>query len=212
MSNTIEKLRGTIAAGLKTLGIAADTALLDNLLVYLAQLDKWNKAYNLTAVRNPAEMVTRHILDSYTIAPYIKGTRIIDVGTGAGLPGIPLALLNPQQNYTLLDTNGKKVRFLQHVVGELGLSNVTPVQSRVEEFQPAEGFDTVVCRAFTSVNDFIAGSGHLLAPAGQLVAMKGKLPAEEMSALPPEWLVAVKDPLQVPGLDGERHAIVLQRA
>lgn len=185
--------------------------LIDSLLHYVAQLEKWNKAYNLTAVRDPAEMVTRHILDSYSVVPYIVGPRVIDVGTGAGLPGIPLALACPEHEYVLLDSNGKKVRFLQHIVGELGLTNVTPVQSRAESYTEAGWFDSVICRAFTSLADFVDTSGHLAAPEGRLVAMKGRLPEAELGAIADGWSVVAAEALQVPGLSAERHAIVIRR-
>jgi 16S rRNA (guanine527-N7)-methyltransferase len=206
-----EKLRSALADGLSELGVPGEAALVDNLLHYLGQLEKWNRAYNLTAVRDPEEMVTRHILDSISVAPYISGQRIIDVGTGAGLPGIPLALAYPDQHWTLLDTNGKKVRFLEHVIGELGLPNAHAVQARVEEYTEDGWFDTVVCRAFTSLPDFVAVSGHLAAPEGRLVAMKGKLPQQELDALPGGWEAAAVEQLAVPGVDGERHVIVLRR-
>jgi len=212
MAIATEQLRAMLVKGLKDLALEPSPRLLDCLLIYLAQLEKWNKAYNLTAVRKPAAMVTRHLLDSYSVASYIGGSRVIDVGTGAGLPGIPLALLNPHQAYTLLDTNGKKVRFLEHVTGQLGLNNVSPVQARVEAYHAAGEFDTVVCRAFTSLADFIVGSGHLAGRDGQLVAMKGKLPEDELAELPEGWAVASVNSLHVPGLEAQRHAIVLRRA
>jgi 16S rRNA (guanine527-N7)-methyltransferase len=212
MSAEVAALRPLLIRGLERLALPADDRLLDDLLAYLAELIRWNKAYNLTAVRDPQEMVFRHILDAYSVQPYISGTRIIDVGTGAGLPGIPLALANTEQFYVLLDSNGKKIRFLQHVVGELGLLNVTPVQSRVADYEEDTWFDTVVCRAFTSLAEFVANSGHLAAPEGRLVAMKGKLAEAEREAIPADWVVQAADPVEVPGLEGERHIIVMRRA
>jgi 16S rRNA (guanine527-N7)-methyltransferase len=212
MNSNTESLRPLLSRGLERMALPADDVLVDNLLAYLTELVRWNKAYNLTAVRDPQEMVIRHLLDSYSVQPYISGARIIDVGTGAGLPGIPLALANTEQFFVLLDSNGKKVRFLQHIVGALGLQNVTPVQSRVAEYTEDSWFDTVVCRAFTSLTEFVTNSGHLVAPEGRLVAMKGKLPETEIEALPEDWSAEAVEPVAVPGLEGERHVIVIKRA
>jgi 16S rRNA (guanine527-N7)-methyltransferase len=211
MSSDTESLRPILSRGLERMALPADDALIESLLAYLAELIRWNKAYNLTSVRDPQEMVIRHLLDSYSVQPYICGTRTIDVGTGAGLPGIPLALANPEKFFVLLDSNGKKVRFLQHVVGALGIHNVTPVQSRVAEYKEDAWFDTVVCRAFTSLAEFVTNSGHLASPEGRLVAMKGKLPTDELEALPEGWQVQTAEPVAVPGLEGERHVIVIRR-
>lgn len=178
---------------------------------FLAELARWNSAYNLTAVRDPLDMVPRHILDSLTVVPWISGARVADVGTGAGLPGIPLALLWPDKAFTLLDSNGKKIRFVTHATAVLGLANVAPVQARTESHAD-EPFDTVVCRAFTALADFVAGTGHLLAAGGRLVAMKGRYPEQEMAALPAGWQVAECAPVAVPGLAAERHIVVLQRS
>jgi 16S rRNA (guanine527-N7)-methyltransferase len=212
MNSNTESLRPLLSRGLERMALPADDVLIENLLAYLAELIRWNKAYNLTAVRDPQEMVIRHLLDSYSVQPYISGARIIDVGTGAGLPGIPLALANTEQFFVLLDSNGKKVRFLQHIVGALGLQNVTPVQSRVAEYTEAGWFDTVVCRAFTSLTEFVTNSGHLVASEGRLVAMKGKLPETEIEALSEDWTAEAVEPVAVPGLEGERHVVVIKRA
>jgi 16S rRNA (guanine527-N7)-methyltransferase len=177
---------------------------------YIRLLTKWNKAYNLTAVRDPLEMVTRHIFDSLSAADYLRGEQILDAGTGAGLPGIPLALLFPVRQFTLLDSNGKKIRFVQQAAGELAISNVYPVHSRVEDFVPEQLFDTVISRAFTSLTEFIAGCGHLLGPGGRLLAMKGKLPEQELAGLPDDWRATLIEPVSVPGLAAERHMIVLE--
>jgi 16S rRNA (guanine527-N7)-methyltransferase len=195
---------------LKALPDDATQKLIDGLTLYLGELAKWNKAYNLTAVRDPQQMVVRHIFDSLTAAPLLRGTRILDAGTGAGLPGIPLALCYPDRQFTLLDSNGKKIRFVQHVAGELGLKNIQPVQVRVESYECEERFDTVISRAFTALADFVSNSGHLLKPAGCLLAMKGKLPQAELRALPPGWHATNIESVNVPGLDAERHIIVLE--
>jgi 16S rRNA (guanine527-N7)-methyltransferase len=195
---------------IKALSGDATQKLIDGLTLYLGELAKWNKAYNLTAVRDPQQMVVRHIFDSLTAAPLLRGTRILDAGTGAGLPGIPLALCYPDRQFTLLDSNGKKIRFVQHVAGELGLKNIQPVQVRVESYECEERFDTVISRAFTALADFVFNSGHLLKPAGCLLAMKGKLPQAELRALPPGWHATNIESVNVPGLDAERHIIVLE--
>jgi len=186
--------------------------LAEKLLDYLAELYKWNRAYNLTAVRDPAQMLPRHIYDSLSVLPWVQGDDIADAGTGAGLPGIPLALCHPQRRFTLLDSNGKKTRFVQHAVAHLGLDNVNVVQTRVADFQPERPVDTVFSRAFASLTDFVAGCGQMLAPEGRLVALKGRYPQqelEELQALRPEWQLLQSERLQVPGLDGERHVVVL---
>jgi 16S rRNA (guanine527-N7)-methyltransferase len=195
---------------IKALSGDATQKLIDGLTLYLGELAKWNKAYNLTAVRDPQQMVVRHIFDSLTAAPLLRGTRILDAGTGAGLPGIPLALCYPDRQFTLLDSNGKKIRFVQHVAGELGLKNILPVQARVESYECEERFDTVISRAFTALADFVSNSGHLLKPAGCLLAMKGKLPQAELRALPPGWHATNIESVNVPGLDAERHIIALE--
>jgi 16S rRNA (guanine527-N7)-methyltransferase len=204
-------IRSDLATGLRALpAIEMRDTLPDALTCYLGELAKWNKTYNLTAVRDPQQMVIRHIFDSLAAAPLLRGKRIIDVGTGAGLPGIPLALCLPDCHFTLLDSNGKKIRFVQHAVGELGLANVFPVQARAESYEPEILFDTVISRAFTSLAEFVANSGELLSPGGCLLAMKGKLPAEELQALPPAWRATQIEVLQVPGLEAERHMVVLE--
>ena len=188
------------------------TQLAAALTAYLAELHKWNRAYNLTAVRDPREMLTRHIYDSLTALPFVHGRRIGDVGTGAGLPGIPLALCFPHAEFTLVDTNGKKTRFVQHAAAHLQLANIDVVQTRVEQFAPERLFDTVFCRAFTSLAEFVAGSGHLVEPDGRLIAMKGKYPDEEIAALQGGgWAVSDSTQVTAPGLKGERHILTLQR-
>lgn len=192
------------------LPVAGD-ALARQLTSYLGELHKWNRAYNLTAVRDPLEMLPRHIFDSLAVLPFVTGERIADVGTGAGLPGIPLALCFPQRQFTLLDANGKKTRFVERAVRQLHLDNVAVVQARAEDFVPEQPFDTVLCRAFTSLASFCERCAAMLAPTGRLVAMKGRFPDAEVAVLPPGWRVAESAPLSVPGLDGERHVIVLTR-
>ena len=193
--------------GCEALGLAPDSAQQERLLDYLALLLKWNNAYNLTSVRAPAQMVTRHLLDSLAVAPHLGGGHIIDVGTGAGLPGVPLAIIFPGTRFALLDSNGKKTRFLFQVKTALCLDNMQIHHARVESFRPPELFEAVLSRAFASLADMAAGCGHLLAPAGRLLAMKGAYPEEELAALGPEYKVSAVHVLDVPGLDEQRHLV-----
>ena len=183
------------------------------LLNYIREFDKWNKAYNLSAIRDIKQMIFRHLLDSLSVVPYFTGNaarNIIDVGTGGGLPGIPLAIMFPERQFTLLDANGKKTRFLFHVKNVLGLENVTVENRRVEQFQPAEKFAVVVSRAFASLQDMTDGCAHLLAPHGVFVAMKGLFPADELEPIKDKFALRLSEQLQVPGTDGERHLLVLE--
>jgi 16S rRNA (guanine527-N7)-methyltransferase len=154
-------------------------------------------------------MVPRHVFDSLSVDPWVRGPRIVDVGTGAGLPGIPLALLRPDDRFTLLDSAGKRTRFLQHVVARLGLENVEVVQARVEDYDGAAGFDTVVSRAFTSIDAFAATAGHLCSPGGRLLAMAGRFPASDLASLPHGWRLVAAGRVAVPGLEAARHAVLL---
>ncbi|EAS1139013.1 16S rRNA (guanine(527)-N(7))-methyltransferase RsmG, partial [Salmonella enterica] len=177
------------------------------LVAYVDMLHKWNKAYNLTSVRDPAEMVVRHILDSIVVAPYLQGQRFIDVGTGPGLPGIPLAIVLPDAHFTLLDSLGKRVRFLRQVQHELRLENITPVQSRVEAYPSEPPFDGVISRAFASLNDMVSWCHHLPGEKGRFYALKGQLPEDEIASLPDEFSVESVEKLRVPQLEGERHLV-----
>ncbi|MGL4859541.1 MAG: 16S rRNA (guanine(527)-N(7))-methyltransferase RsmG [Enterobacteriaceae bacterium] len=180
------------------------------LLGYIDLLNKWNKSYNLTAVRSPEQMLTRHLLDSIVVNPWLKGERFIDVGTGAGLPGIPLAIVRPEAQFTLLDSLGKRVRFLQQVKFELGLTNITPVQQRVEEFHPESGFDGVISRAFASLHDMVVWCRQLPASGGCYYALKGE-PSDEELALLPEWIEVVTTvPLQVPHMEAQRCLVIMK--
>ncbi|MEC6798898.1 MULTISPECIES: 16S rRNA (guanine(527)-N(7))-methyltransferase RsmG [Photobacterium] len=182
---------------------------LDQLIGYVQLLHKWNKAYNLTSVRDPNEMLVKHIMDSIVVSQYLDGERYIDVGTGPGLPGIPLAIMCPNKSFTLLDSLGKRIRFIRQVIHELKITNVTAVQSRVEEFDPGEGFDAVLSRAFASMSDMVNWCHHLPKSGGQFFALKGQYHQDEVSDLP-EWCTVVEvKSLQVPELDGERHLVVL---
>lgn len=178
---------------------------------YLALLTKWNKTYNLTAVRDPLEMVSRHILDSLSILPYIKGHSVIDLGTGAGLPGIPLALALPGKQFALIDSKGKKCRFLTEVVHSLGLENVDIIESRIEKFQPESKFDTLTSRAFSSIGAMIQTADHLCSSQGRFVAMKGQIPEQELTTLPAPYSAEAVHEVKVPGLEGRRHVIIIRR-
>ncbi|MBA3088919.1 16S rRNA (guanine(527)-N(7))-methyltransferase RsmG [Salmonella enterica] len=180
------------------------------LVAYVDMLHKWNKAYNLTSVRDPAEMVVRHILDSIVVAPYLQGQRFIDVGTGPGLPGIPLAIVLPDAHFTLLDSLGKRVRFLRQVQHELRLENITPVQSRVEAYPSEPPFDCVISRAFASLNDMVSWCHHLPGEKGRFYALKGQLPEDEIASLPDEFSVESVEKLCVPQLEGERHLVIIK--
>ncbi len=173
-------------------------------------LHKWNKAYNLTSVRDPNEMLIRHILDSIVVAPHLTGSRFIDVGTGPGLPGVPLAIVLPEAHFTLLDSLGKRIRFLRQVQHELKLENITPVQSRVEDFPAEPPFDGVVSRAFASLNDMVSWCHHLPGEQGRFYALKGQVPDDEIAALPAGFMVESVVKLAVPQLDGERHLVVIK--
>jgi 16S rRNA (guanine527-N7)-methyltransferase len=201
-----------LASGLAALAIALDQEQQRRLLDYLALLDKWNHAYNLTAIRDPGEMVRRQLLDSLSILPLVRGQRVLDVGTGPGLPGIPLAIALPGVHFTLLDSNGKKTRFVQQAVLELGLKNVAVVQGRVEAFRPAAGFDTITARAFADLPRMLGLVGHLLADGGELLAMKGTIPHQEIAALEATGVHIEVRTLVVPGDPAERHAVRLRLA
>ncbi|CCO44736.1 Ribosomal RNA small subunit methyltransferase G [Vibrio nigripulchritudo SOn1] len=184
----------------------------DQLVGYVALLHKWNKAYNLTSVRDPMEMLVKHILDSIVVSTHLEGDRFIDVGTGPGLPGIPLAIMNPDKSFTLLDSLGKRIRFIKQVLHELNIENVNAVQSRVEEFDPENGFDGVLSRAFASILDMVEWCQHLpKADSGVFLALKGVKPESELAQLP-DWcsVIDIKS-LAVPELEGERHLVILSR-
>lgn len=181
------------------------------LLTYVELLHKWNGAYNLTSVRDPKAMISRHLLDSLVVAPYLHGQRVIDVGTGPGLPGVPLAIYYPDKQFVLLDSLGKRIRFLNQVQRQLNLSNIEPVQCRVEDHQLAEGYDAVISRAFASMSDMVHWCRHLPAAEGRFLAMKGAAVQEEIAALPDFVRVTAVHRLQVPEQDAERHLVELEK-
>ncbi len=178
---------------------------------YIALLDRWNKAYNLTAVREPLEMIPKHLLDSLAIAPYLVGERILDMATGPGIPGIPLAIINPQRSFTLLDSNSKKIRFVRQAVMELGLKNVDTIHSRIEQLQPKKPFQSIISRAFTALPNMVKLSGHLLNNGNRLLAMKATRPTEEIKPLLEAGYRVETIPLNVPLLDGARCLVVIQK-
>ncbi|WP_438957587.1 16S rRNA (guanine(527)-N(7))-methyltransferase RsmG [Porticoccus sp.] len=198
--------------GLKTLGLPLEDEQIHTLFAYLSLLQQWNHAYNLTAIRDPEMMVTHHLLDSLSIATRVKGVRIIDVGTGPGLPGIPLAICFPERQFTLLDSNGKKTRFLFQVKTTLGLDNVQQLQSRVETYRPEQPFDAIISRAFTSLAGMTETCAHLLSKHGRFYAMKGQYPEQELSELPKHYNVVGSHRLVVPGIEGHRHLIEIAPA
>ena len=183
----------------------------DQLIELVNLLNKWNKAYNLTSVRDPQEMLVKHILDSLVVSPYLQGDRFIDVGTGPGLPGLPLAIINPDKQFVLLDSLGKRVSFIRNAVLKLRLTNVTPVLSRVEEYQPEEKFDGVLSRAFASLKDMTEWCHHLLSSDGLFYALKGIYHQEEVQNLNDIFTVEKVVSLNVPKLVGERHLVLLTK-
>ncbi len=181
------------------------------LRIFLRELYLWNKSYNLTAILEPEAMIIRHILDSLVLLPYFPYEKILDVGSGAGLPGLPLAICLPEQQFFLLDSNSKRTRFIKHVQLMLGIKNITIIHSRVEDYQPIDKFTCITSRAFASLNDMIQWSAHLLAENGEFAAMKGKLIASEYTDLPMEFTVSEIIKLDVPFLDEQRHLIKIRK-
>jgi len=194
---------------LELTGQAPDPRQEATLLSYLALLERWNKTYNLTAIKDPMQMVTRHLLDSLAVAPWITGRRLLDAGTGAGLPGIPLAITKPGLEVTLLDSSGKKIRFLNHVRRELGLDNITAVQERLESFSAETRHDVIISRAFTNLASFARAARHLAIAPSRLLAMKGKFPQSELKELPAWIRIDSVEKLSVPGLQEDRHLVIM---
>lgn len=200
-----------LRSGARSLGVELSDEQVEKLLAYMSLLQKWNKAYNLTAVRDPDEMVSRHLLDSLSVVPHISAGRWLDVGSGGGMPGVPLAILFPESAFTVLDSNGKKTRFLTQAKIELGLDNLQVIHSRVEEFTPDYRFNGIVSRAFSSLADFTNWTRHLGDSLTQWFAMKGLHPVDELAALPTDFKVEAEHALQVPGCQGQRHLLILRR-
>ena len=206
-----DALRPELEAGLRRFGL--DPALATPLLDYLALLVRWNATYNLTAIRNPRQMLTKHLLDSLAMQPFVADLNTLaDLGTGPGLPGIPLAIATPTLAVTLVESNGKKARFLREAVRKLALTNVTVAESRIEAFQPGTTFDAITARALATLPLILQLGGHLLGVDGHLLAMKAADFEAELATLPAGWCVQAIHPLQVPGLDGQRHLVDIARA
>ncbi|MBA3562469.1 MAG: 16S rRNA (guanine(527)-N(7))-methyltransferase RsmG [Gammaproteobacteria bacterium] len=200
-----------LVEGAAALGVQLDEPRVQRLLAYVDTLVTWNRAWNLTAIRDPQDMLPRHLLDSLSVASYLAGESVVDVGTGAGLPGIPLAIADPARRFMLIDANGKKVRFVTHVIGRLGVGNAAVEQIRIEHYRPEQGFDTVLCRAFSTLANLLQSAGHLCAPGGRVIAMKGMRPQAEIDALPDGWRLVAVSRVQVPGIDRERHIVEIAR-
>ena len=205
-------LAAQLAHGLDALALPAVTGVQKKLLDYVALIEKWNRVYNLTAVREPEKMLFHHVLDSLAVAPHVKGALILDVGSGAGLPGIPLALVHPLSSVTLLESSHKKSAFLKQAVIELELANVEVVTSRVESWDAPRSFDVVISRAFSDLAEFVSLAGRLCAGNGVLAAMKGVYPYEELLQLPAGYRVEGVIPVAVPGLRAERHLVFIKPA
>lgn len=207
-----ETLSASLEAGIAQIGLVINAAQLNQLLDYLALLQKWNKVYNLTAVRDPQQMVSQHLLDCLAAIPaFVNAKRVLDVGAGGGLPGLILAIVRPDISVALIDTVHKKTAFLTQVKAELGLANVTVHTGRVEQLQVSQGFDVITSRAFAELADFVNWSGHLLAEGGEFIALKGIDPELEKQNLPSGWQVSRVQALHVPQLDAARHLIFIQR-
>jgi len=202
--------RRTLQAGAAQLGVPLDEAQLLQLTRLLDELQQWSAAYNLTALTDRQAMLTHHLLDSLSAAVALRGTRIADVGTGAGFPGLPLAIARPELSFTLIDSTAKKIRFVAHAVRSLGLRNVTPLHARMEVL-PAQRFDTVIARAVAALPDLVRTAGGLCEEDGCLLAMKGRYPADEVGALPDSWSLRDTQVVEVPGLNAERHLLTLER-
>ncbi len=204
-----EPLQAALNRGIARLGLADSPRLVSELRRYLDELVRWNRHYSLTAVRDPADMVSRHLLDSLSVAPWVRGERVLDVGSGAGLPGIPLALCLRRQRFDLLDANGKKARFLRHVVRTLEIGNAAVIQRRLADYRPRDCYDTVVARAFAGLAELAPAVAHLTRDGGRLLAMRGR--AESPVPETAGWRHAGTHRLAVPGLDAQRHVSILIR-
>ena len=198
--------------GARALALDLDEARLGKLVAHLDLLDDWNTRMNLTAIRDRPSQLTKHLLDSLTVLPYLQGERVADIGSGAGFPGIPLAIVAPRRHFTLVESTGKKCRFLEHVRDTLELGNVEVVQARAERYQPEVRFDTVIARAVGPIADLVKVAGPLVVGGGRLLAMKGRYPEAELAAKLNGWKVAAVHPLTVPGLAEERHLVELVRS
>ncbi len=202
----------TLVSGAQDLGVELDPLRAETLLTLVDELEQGNAQFNLTAIRDRPGMLRKHVLDSLTVQPYLNGQRVADVGTGAGFPGLVLSVVNSERRFTLIEATAKKARFVEQTARRIGCGNVLVVNSRAETYRPFELFDTVLARALSSLADFVAYAGHLCAPDGRLLAMKGKRPDDEISALPRAFRVLAVHRLRVPGLPDDRHLVELVRS
>ena len=200
-----------LAQGIESLGLKIDAPVQQDLLQYLELLRKWNKVYNLTAIRDAEQMLSHHLLDSLSIVPFVRGPRVLDMGCGAGLPGIPLALARPDLQVVMMDANAKKTRFVQQAITELNLDNAEAVHARAEDYTAPGGFDTVTSRAFSSLDDFLGLAAPYLRKGGQLLAMKGRYPTQELELSFNQFRLIAVHQLEVPFLDSERHLVEMER-
>lgn len=201
------KIKQLLIDGCDLLNIKINEPQIDQLIDYSVLLGRWNQTYNLTAIRDPLDVIRFHLLDSLAINQFLEGNNFIDVGTGAGLPGIPLAIINPHRKFTLLDSNGKKTRFLFQAKLDLGLANIDEINDRAERFFPEEKYDCVLTRAFASLGEMIKKCHHLLTPEGYFLAMKGRIDESELSEVTKNYKVSHSSPINVPGVDGSRHIL-----
>jgi 16S rRNA (guanine527-N7)-methyltransferase len=206
-----QDIASTLDHALKLNHLLLSTEVKNKLLHFLNLMNKWDRVFNLTAIKTGRDQVYLHLIDSLVIGPYLKGNRLIDVGSGAGLPGIPLALAHPDTSWVLLDKNNKKIRFLTQVIAELDLKNVTVAQDRAEHFHPNERFDSILSRAFGTLTLFCETTEHLLAPRGCFIAMKGKYPKDELNDLPKRFIVTDVQQIAVIGADIERHIVIVKK-
>ncbi len=208
--STVCSLSASIAAGAEALGQALSSAETTQLATLLNELQRWGERVNLTAIRQPHKMVSGHVLDSLAVRPFIEGQSVIDVGTGAGFPGLPLAIVEPEIDFELLDSNGKKISFVNHIIGQLGLSNAKTVKARAEDYAPGNRFDTVIARAVAALPRLLEIAGHHVREDGVFVALKGRHPTEELEQIPVAWNYDVTE-ITVPGLEaGSRHAVLMR--
>jgi 16S rRNA (guanine527-N7)-methyltransferase len=209
---TKQEQASSLEAGAAAMGVALTPEQAIHLVHLLDELDDWNQRMNLTAIRDREQQILKHLLDSLSIHAFLRGTRIADIGTGAGFPGLPLALVNPDREFTLLDSTAKKLRFVEHAAARMGLTNVTTVHARAESFRPRERFDCVVARAVGPIATFVNWCGHLCVGGGRLLAMKGRYPEAELETIPNGWKVAAVHRLTIPKLDEERHLVEICRS
>jgi 16S rRNA (guanine527-N7)-methyltransferase len=207
-----DPLERTLLVGARAQGIALDPAQAAALLRLISELREWNQRFNLTGITDPVEMVRKHLLDSLSVQPYLRGTRIADVGTGAGFPGLPLAVINPARQFALIEATGKKARFVRHAADAMGLANVEVIPARSEDWRGPAPFESVLTRALGKLAEFVRVAGHLCAPRGRLLAMKGRHPDSEIAALPPGWRAVAVHDVRIPGLPAARCIVELGRA